>query len=508
MRVPRPSLNRGYARGVSFMRLTRLSSTMMTGALCLAILGSASAGASAAAKAPVTMADVFLVEQTGGWFCPGPTVTCSARGSMGFAAELLKLGRLEPQGKPLYLRVAKARNDCAEGATCAEVGVPGVTPCPTEAATPSCALLALKQRGARLGIVLGASKDGGDVPRSPAEIAWHACQIRIADASTPGRAPLYDFMFLDMGFKLRHGALRKAVRLIQSGRTVDPKHRARTNRCPAGGWPELITNDTTWTGGKRKLDTGAWAHAKQLGAIQSKAPATPSGNALTAIDRAFVRTVNALGSRAVLRLEVTSASSEFAEVAPALQCTLLTKWARRQSTLGYTFLFPLYVHGAGPGGAGADDNPYDSLDEGTLLRQLALIADPATAGAVGCPTGAVTPAPGGNQPPPPAPRVPGVGPEEPTMITCHSARLNGWVNPHGNPTTFQFEYWKRNEPGDVRQAGGGDAGGGENRGSVSRVAEGLQRNTPYTGRLIATNAAGRAVSDIFSFKTADSNCAA
>ena len=49
--------------------------------------------------------------------------------------------------------------------------------------------------------------------------------------------------------------------------------------------------------------------------------------------------------------------------------------------------------------------------------------------------------------------------------------------------------------------GAGDAGTGRDRVDVSRVAHNLQPNTGYSAELIATNAAGRSVSDVVSFTT-------
>jgi hypothetical protein len=102
---------------------------------------------------------------------------------------------------------------------------------------------------------------------------------------------------------------------------------------------------------------------------------------------------------------------------------------------------------------------------------------------------------------PAAARRPDAGREEPTAVTCRSARLNGWVDPHGSPTRFRFEYWRRDAPDRRIQAGGGDAGAGEGRVDVSRVADGLEPDTHYSARLIATSSAGEAASEVFSFTT-------
>jgi len=461
---------------------------------------------------PVAMGDAFLIDETGGWFCPSLKATCLS-GSQQFASWLLEPGYLTAEGpSPLYLRVAKARNDCEEGQeNCSELGVPNPTsPCgPAATNTPFCALMSLKTAGVKLGTVLSAKTDQSDAPRNPSALAWHACQIRKADIHH-----LYDFMFMDYTFRLKPPDVRDAVRLIQTGKIV---RSGRTEDCAAGGWPHLITNDTTWRPrGSRSysLRTGAWAHAKRLGVIQKPGRPASAGGAFTSIDRAFVKRVNRLGSRAVLRLEVTPDTSEFAALGRKRQCSLLTSWARGQNDLGYSLIFPLFVHGATqpPG-----DHPYDSVVEGTLARQLELIAHPSRAPLqTGCPSPQPPGYPFGQPPPPlppiatptppappptPAPRAPDVASFEPSNLTCHSARLNGWVNPHGSSTSYHFEYWKRGEVNAAQPSGYGDAGAGVDRVDVARVVDGLQRDTGYTGKLMASNIAGRSVSDIFSFTT-------
>ena len=102
------------------------------------------------------------------------------------------------------------------------------------------------------------------------------------------------------------------------------------------------------------------------------------------------------------------------------------------------------------------------------------------------------------QPPPPA-RLAGVQTLDAGAITCNSARLHGWVNPHGSPTRFHFEYWSR--PDAVRLHGSGDAGAGVDRNDVSRVADPLEPGTGYSAVLIADNAAGRSIANVISFRT-------
>jgi hypothetical protein len=496
------------------LRRFRSASTVVCASLTVAaalglVLPSAS---SARGHRAIAMADAFLVEETGGWFCPSLKVECGGSDSQSFASRLLQPGNLTPKGPTLYLRAAKARNDCQEGNDqCADLGVPNPTlPClPSATNTPFCALKSLKDAKVKLGIVISAKRDDSELPRDAGALAWHACQIRKADVHH-----LYDFMFMDYTFKMKPPAVRQAARLIQRGKV---RREGKTVKCDAGGWPHLIINDTTWkpyAPDRYNLDTGAWAHAKRVDAIGRAGIPTNGDSALTRTDLAFVDEVNDLGSRAVLRLEVTPDSSEFAQLRPMLQCSLLGRWARQQAKRAYTFIFPLFAHGAsGP----PDNHPYNSLVERTFLKQLALIDDPDDAGrcpsaraAAGGPGESGLPllAPGVAQnvapPPPPAlpaPRAPDVLSREPSNVSCHSARFNGWVNPHGSPTSFHFEYWKRGEVNVRQSTGDGDAGAGTDRVDVARVADGLQRDMPYTGKLIASNAGGRVASDIFSFTT-------
>lgn len=493
---------------------------LMLASLGATVLALVLAGAPAMANAKIRMADAFLVDSTGAWFCPGDKVECDPgrigklATSQGFAEELLRPGVLN-KGR-LYLRAAKARNDCREGTPCATVGVPKREPgCqPPASDTPFCALLSLKDANVRLGIVISAKRDDpgtdDETPREPSDLAWQACKIRQAD-----RDHLYDFVFIDYTFKMSYRATREAVRMIQKGLIIKGGKRAKCRSDDGkdlGRWPHVITNDTTWNYKSKdySLKTGAWAHAKRLGVIgekDHKAPTRESG--FTANDLRFIKRVHQANSQPVLRLEVTPDTSEFAGLGQPLQCSLLKTWAGAQRKLDYTLLFPLFVHGVRK----EQTVPYNSLLEGTFTPQLSLIAHPDKPS--GCPSDAATAgppdpllAPGtppvASTPPPPPPVVampPNVLAHEPTNLTCHSARLNGWVNPHGSPTRFHFEYWKRGEPGAAQPSGDGDAGAGTDRVEIARVIDGLVRKTSYTGRLVASNAGGRAVSDIFSFTT-------
>lgn len=494
--------------------------------------------AEASARKPLGMGDLFLVDQDGGWLCPpagardntqsgeSPNVKCPApllgtgqpRDSRAAVEQLVY--DLEAQRKliaPPYLRVAKARNDCRR--TECSTAVPKAQECGPALSpdNPFCALKALRHRKVKLGVIIGAAKDPAPGinpgPRSVKQIARHACMVNRADT-----ANLYGFMFLDLAFKLSGRKLRSVVSKIQQGRT--PRARRGWKHCRTPGtkktlrWPRLITNDTLYPKGPT-LDTGAWAHAKHLGLLdgntwkqRAKRAAKGKISALTPEDRRFVRAVHRVDpdSHAILRFEVPQQTSKFAQLDPATrQCPLLSKWARGQRGLGYTFLHPLYVHAINQS---PKDKPYDSFAEGTLPSQLNLIdrfaSGPPKPKPTGCGSSGGSDAPATGRTPP-GPRAPTVESQEPSAITCNSARLNGFVSPHASPSRFRFEYWKRGEK--VRQdAGGGDAGSGKDRRHVSRVATGLRRHTAYSARLLASNAGGQSASGIFSFTTARKHC--
>ncbi len=532
------------ARRQSAVVVRRCGSTI-TGAAAVVVIAACtllSAAPSTPALAagpspPIAMADMFLVEQDGNWFCNGGprqlnNAACSKETTSAQAvAELLD--SLPSNPGSLFLKVGKARNDCANGqepvpgrvAAGCSTAVPAPRTCPDDS-TPYCRLKALVAKKIKLGIVIGGEAE--KAPRTASDLIWHACKIGNAD--TEG---LYGFVWLDEVRQFDGPSLRSAVRRIQArqyadGTACDP---GRADRPP---W-KVITNDTTWRpGGPITLRTGAWAHARHLGLLArnpkriAQALAGGIDRVLTPTDVAFVNTVNRgpQRSRAVLRLEVPSQSSRFAAMSRGRQCKLPTRWAVLQRTHRYTLIHPLYIHGARPELADWKENPYDSFAEDTFGLQKALIERPRTRGLPSCGSDEQSspdrssdteddnapdaepslddarynePAP---VPPPPTPalRAPGVGSGDASAVSCISARLHGWVNPHGSATSFTFELWKRG--GDAtRQTGGGNVGPVNNREHVSRVADGLQRDTGYTGRLIAVNAAGRSVSEIFSFTT-------
>lgn len=199
-----------------------------------------------ASTAPLKdMGDAFLVEQDGGWFCPRgvgeavavcPEDVGEGHTSAQFAELMIEDIVAHPEfDPPQYLRAGKARNDCsiAPGAECT-TGVPvtPAEPCPSVSSLPSqftvdtpyCALRGLKDVGVEIGVVVGAAGDedeGAKPPRSVQDITYQACRIRQADTEN-----LYDFMFLDLSFKLDDANLVEAVTKLQGGTYWDQIGRA------------------------------------------------------------------------------------------------------------------------------------------------------------------------------------------------------------------------------------------------------------------------------------------
>ena len=341
----------------------------------------------------------------------------------------------------------------------------------------------------------------------------------------------YDFLFLDQA-KFLGPDVTDAVKYINEGMVMtDDGWQRRCGR----GW-DVITNDNDWK--KHSLDTQAWGHAKNYGVAKHfkslENAAKGDRPVLTPDDKLFIKRVNGLNppdgltTGAVLRVEVTKSTDLLARrLTPYQQCTILGAWAQAQTELrgGFASLFPLYNHGD----SDKKTKPYSSFAEFTFLRQLELMADPKPPYRTKCPSSKMTDGSPGDpvanlapgdplattappptrapaQPPPPAVQPPVLRPPdvmsfEPTNLTCHSARLNGWVNPHGSTTTYHFEYWKTGDVNTAQSSGFGDVGAGSNRVPVARVVDGLQRKTQYTGKLMASNAGGRGVSQIFSFTT-------
>lgn len=358
------------------------------------------------------LGDAYLVEQDGSWFCPHTneqsTALCPQELGQGgssqhFAEVLIKsIVHDRELGAPDYLRVGKARNDCAlppslaagEEMECT-TGVPAEPPraqgsgqpkCTNphvpaagfEVDSPYCALKDLKDLGVHLGVIVGAAQNHPSgtkpQPRSVKEISYHACEINHDDT-----ANLYDFMFLDQAPKLSDEALKDVVDKVQGGIYWNPDVGAYVP-CPYGGWPHLITNDTDYP--KGTLATGAWAHAKRFSVMdkpdwQVDAPAAARGDrpAIEEIDHAFIRDVYEQdpGSHPILRLEVAAQSARFAQLAPGVQCQLLTRWAEEQQSSPdllqhYGMIFPLYGHTLP-----RSPYTYDSLYRGTFQHQRELV---------------------------------------------------------------------------------------------------------------------------------------
>ncbi|MDQ3933071.1 MAG: hypothetical protein M3340_00385 [Actinomycetota bacterium] len=336
------------------------------------------------------IADAFLVDRDR-WFCPPGVdpgiVTCPARPSNQFAYDLVRHIQLHPEDKPEYLRATKARNNC--DSTGCPTGIPPKppTPCPPAGTAvytneqAYCALADLKGMGVKLGVVVGADEDDkGDDQRPVREIAKHACAIRQADQDH-----LIDFMFLDLAYKLKE-RLEKTVYRIVRGQVHDPEKGWVS--CSAGGWPKLITNDTTWApDAPTNLKTDAWAHARHLDLLEgadwfdrAAKVARESGDGVTGNDFAFIRAAKKTGAKAILRFEVTNQSSRFGNpnrLTLSDRCVLLRKWARPQlQSPDFRFIHPLYVHGAAK-----DDDPntedswhtYDSIEKGTFALSMHLI---------------------------------------------------------------------------------------------------------------------------------------
>jgi ribosomal protein S14 len=96
------------------------------------------------------------------------------------------------------------------------------------------------------------------------------------------------------------------------------------------------------------------------------------------------------------------------------------------------------------------------------------------------------------------PTVSGVGSSE---ITDTTAVLGGRVDPNHSQTTYQFEYGTDTSYGNATPVD--SAGAGARSVAVSKAITGLQPNTEYHFRLVASNAAGPAESADHTFTTDD-----
>ena len=80
--------------------------------------------------------------------------------------------------------------------------------------------------------------------------------------------------------------------------------------------------------------------------------------------------------------------------------------------------------------------------------------------------------------------------EPATNVIGTGARLNGTLNPEGLATTYHFEYGKTTSYGTSIPVPSANAGAGENSLEEARTVTGLELNTTYHFRIVATNSAG------------------
>ncbi len=120
------------------------------------------------------------------------------------------------------------------------------------------------------------------------------------------------------------------------------------------------------------------------------------------------------------------------------------------------------------------------------MRSLALAA--LTAGALtwAAPAGA-------------APSAPAISNLSDTNVTFSSALFSGFIIPHGQATTYYFQYGKTNDYG--AQTPLAPAGNGTVRIKVSQPVSGLEPGTTYHFRMVAANAAGTSMSGDHTFTT-------
>lgn len=82
-----------------------------------------------------------------------------------------------------------------------------------------------------------------------------------------------------------------------------------------------------------------------------------------------------------------------------------------------------------------------------------------------------------------------------------TARLNGWVNPRNNPTTYHFEYGPTSSYGTSLPATPESVGGGEAQLPVSAELTGLAPGATYHFRLVAENTVGTTFGEDRTFTT-------
>ena len=102
--------------------------------------------------------------------------------------------------------------------------------------------------------------------------------------------------------------------------------------------------------------------------------------------------------------------------------------------------------------------------------------------------------------------VPGGGARPPAVVTDHatqvsstSALLLGKVDPHGCPTTYQFQYGTTTAYGKITQIG--EAGSGTRSVLATAAIAGLTPDTVYRFRIVATSGAGTTAGRVERLKT-------
>jgi len=99
--------------------------------------------------------------------------------------------------------------------------------------------------------------------------------------------------------------------------------------------------------------------------------------------------------------------------------------------------------------------------------------------------------------------VPSAATEAATGVTVSGAKLHGAVNPNGAKTTYQFEYGTTTSYGSKAPGSPEEVGSGTSSVEVSETIGGLEPNTNYHFRVVATNAAGTVYGEDETLKTAE-----
>lgn len=366
---------------------------------------------------PHNLGDLFVADQyevvpgtnNARWFCDpagnSGNKVCS-RNSMAALQDFWDIAAAQSyQNLPTLLRAGKARDDCVNtwvGRYCG-TGVPPTpsrgldSPCGTPYESAYCGLWSLKAWGVKLGVVVG-SRDG-DTHRSLADVALQACQIHIQqkdDYKSPwgdGRVQgMYDFLFLDQA-RYFGEELPDIVRYLSKGMTMNASGAWAANPACQPGW-DVITNDNGWPNKSIPLARWAWGHARHLNAAESisKLESAAAGNpVLYPEDNDFLDAVHDLDAPQepatgtatfspttgpVLRLEIPTETSNFAQITRLQQCRLLRDWADLQDDKDFAFIFPFYNAGLPADMYEPYNFPYDSFLEATARDQFALVKSP------------------------------------------------------------------------------------------------------------------------------------